>query len=64
MRKLERMTTPRSKLEVLTRSHRLLVRSLEIFSGRRNGVGAEDIMPILVYIYSHAQLKHLVSSLK
>ena len=58
------MITPKSKLKVITKSHKPITYSLEIFSNKKSGVGAEDIMPILVYIYSQAKLKYLLSSTK
>ena len=58
------MKAPQSKLKAFTEAYRLVVNSIEIFSKKKDGVGAEDSMPIFVYLFSQSELKQLPSTLK
>ena len=58
------MKTPKSKLNAFTEMHKMVVDSIQIFSSSKEGAGAEDIIPILVYIYAKTNLKNLVSTIK
>jgi len=58
------MQTPKSKLKGLADMYKLVVDSIEAFSKSKDGPGAEDSIPILVYIYSKAELNFIASTLK
>ena len=58
------MRTPKNKLKALADSYKLSVNSIEIFSKNKDGVGAEDSIPIFISIYTRAELTRFVSTLK
>jgi len=64
LKKVEKHQTPKSKLEALTNTYKLVVKSLELLKTNTDEVGAEDSIPLLVYLYSRKKLNHIMSTIK
>jgi len=64
LKKVEKSLTPKSKLTALSDIYKLVVDSIEVFSKKKDGAGAEDSMPILVYLFSRSEFEQVISTIK
>ena len=64
LKKVEKKQTPKTKLAILADVYKLVADSIEVFSKKKESAGAEDSMPVLVYLFSRAKFSKLISTLK
>jgi len=61
---LDRLTTPNDKLDCFVDCYREIVESLSLCSGKNEGVGADDSLPVLLYVLLKATQNKLYSHIK
>ena len=61
---MDEMKTPKAKMEAYISLCNLIVNSLETFDQNKNAIGAEDSVPILIYVYSRALMPKVITNLK
>ena len=61
---MDNVPTPQGKLNCLIETYKLISEMLTLFSGHDEGVGADDSLPIFIYIILKACPRRIHSNLQ
>jgi len=64
LKRIDKFLTPKSKLKAHATMHKQIVDSLGLLAKNEDNIGAEDPIPLLVYLYSQNQPSHVISTIK
>ena len=58
------MSTPKGKLTCFSEAYKLVVDSIDLFSKKKEGAGADDCTPIIIYLLIQTPSLLMVSNIK
>ncbi len=64
LKKADLAHTPREKFNCFADAYRLVVDSIDTFSKKKEGAGADDSTPVLVYLLLHSMPKKMFTTIK
>ena len=64
LRKADRKTTPKDKLACFIAAYKLVIDSIDLFSKKKGGAGADDSTPVIIYLLMQSSPIQMMSTIK